>query len=201
MKKIIIITSITSVFLFFGFWQSCQAIDLLIDYPQIPGVETPGPGSTLPELIGYIYMFALAAAGFVALIAILIGAIMYIFSAGNPTKAKDAKDRIFSALLGILILLASVLILRTINPDLVNIGLPGAKEPEYEYPPDPKYVYKCIIDNMPGCDKYWAPFCKENKDECEISCKDYAKQYNATYWGYVKIKRDIGCGDLGCISK
>lgn len=201
MKKLIIITSITFVFLLLGFWQSCRAVDLLSDYPSIPGAETPGPGTTFPGLISYIYMFALATAGFVALVAILIGAIMYIFSAGNPSKAKDAKDRIFSALLGILILLASVLILRTINPDLVTIGfaLPGGEEPEY--PPDPDYIYKCIIENMPGCDKYWAPFCKDNKDENIVSCKNYAEQYNATYWGYVKVERDIGCGDLGCISK
>ncbi|MBA7622040.1 hypothetical protein ES703_29411 [subsurface metagenome] len=119
MKKLIIIT--ISISLLLGFWQTVQAIDLLLDYPDIPGAGKIEEASTLPEIIRYIYMFALGAAGFVALLAILIGAIMYIFSAGKPDKAKDAKDQIMSALLGILILLASVLILRTINPDLVNM--------------------------------------------------------------------------------
>ena len=109
------------ILLLFGFWQIVQATELLLDYPEIQGIK-PGVTTNLPEIIKYIYMFALGAAGFVALLAILIGAIMYVFSTGNPSKAKDAKDRILSALLGILILLISVLLLRIINPDLINIG-------------------------------------------------------------------------------
>lgn len=119
----IILIAILCLFLLLGLWQGCQAVELLIkDYPTISGQTLTGE-SGLPEVIKYIYLFGLGAAGFVALLAILIGAIMYVFSAGRPDKAKDAKDRILSALLGILILLASVLILRTINPDLINIGL------------------------------------------------------------------------------
>ena len=67
-------------------------------------------------------MFALAAVGVVALLAMLIGAVKYVLSAGNPSKASDAKDQIFSAIIGIILLLASVMILRIINPDLVTIG-------------------------------------------------------------------------------
>lgn len=128
MKKIIPIT-ILSLVLFFLIFNTCQAVDLLLEYPPV-GEYKLEEASTLPEVIRYIYMFALGAAGIVALLMILIGAIMYIFSAGNSSKAADAKDRIYSALLGILILLASVLILRIINPDLVNIGftLPKIEE-------------------------------------------------------------------------
>ncbi|GAH90926.1 unnamed protein product, partial [marine sediment metagenome] len=60
---------------------------MLLDYPNIPGAGEIEEASTLPEIIRYIYMFALGAAGFVALLAILIGAIMYIFSAGNSIIA------------------------------------------------------------------------------------------------------------------
>lgn len=127
MKKIIIIT--ISIFFLFGIWQSCQGVELILEgqYPKIG--ETTPTSEGLPGFIRYIYLFALGAVGIIALLSILIGAIMYVFSAGNPSKASDAKDRIFSALLGILILLAAVLILRTINPDLVNIGfeLPDIK--------------------------------------------------------------------------
>jgi len=120
MKKISII--IISFLLLLGFWQIAQGTELLLDYPNIPNAQKPGETTNLPEIIKYIYLFALGAAGVVALLAILIGAIMYIFSAGNPSKASDAKDRILSALLGIIILLISVLLLRIINPDLINIG-------------------------------------------------------------------------------
>jgi len=118
MKKIIIIILL---FLLWGFWQTVQAADLLLRYPVIAGEEVTTE-TTLPNLIKYIYLFALGIAGVVALLSMLIGAVRYIMSAGNPSKAGDAKDQIYSAILGIILLLASVIILRTINPDLVNIG-------------------------------------------------------------------------------
>ena len=117
MKKIIIITIF--IFLLFGFWQN--AAGLLLDYPTIKGTTPTSEG--LPGLIRYIYLFSLGIVGMVALLSILIGAIKYVTSAGSPDKAKDAKEQITSALLGVLILLASSLILQTINPDLINLGV------------------------------------------------------------------------------
>ncbi len=108
--------------LVFGFRLICYAQqELLLDYPEIGG-EDIAPKTPLPEVIKYIYMFSLAIVGIVALLSMLIGALKYVLSAGNPSKAADAKDQIFSAILGIILLLASVMILRTINPELVTIG-------------------------------------------------------------------------------
>ena len=189
MKKIIIIT--ISILLLLGFWQTVQAVDLLLDYPNIPGAGEIEEASTLPEIIRYIYMFALGAAGFVALLAILIGAIMYIFSAGKPDKAKDAKDRIMSALLGILILLASVLLLRTINPDLVNIGF---ILPEITPTTDAGNIMcECSqqvqsATNVPEgtsdrdqwCQQYVQNNCPSNAVSCSVVGMDQA--YTGTWW-------------------
>lgn len=54
-----------------------------------------------------------------------IGGIMYILAAGNAAKVEDAKDTILQALFGLGILLVSYLLLRTINPDLVNLTNPN----------------------------------------------------------------------------
>lgn len=142
MKRFLFIL-IFAVFLF-GFWQNVKAVDVLIDYPTIEGAQSPNETSDLPQLINYIYKFALLACGIVALISILIGAIQYVTSAGNASKAGDAKDRISQALLGILILLAAVLILRTINPDLVNISfeLPAIEQLQ-NLPSANFYCYSC----------------------------------------------------------
>jgi hypothetical protein len=123
MKKIIFLT-IFSLFVLAG-WQICHAVDfqLNLNYPNIQGATSPSSNSTLPGLINYIYKFALLACGITALVSILIGAFQYVTSAGDSSKAGDAKERITQALLGILVLLASVLILRTINPDLVTLSL------------------------------------------------------------------------------
>ncbi|MDP2947012.1 MAG: hypothetical protein Q8N88_02770 [Nanoarchaeota archaeon] len=122
MKKVIFL--ILFIILALGVWQNCQAVEfkLLIDYPII-GTDKITSTSTLPELIRYIYRFALLACGLTAFVAILIGAILYVTSAGDSSKASDAKDRITSALWGILILLSSFLILNTINPDLLNLNI------------------------------------------------------------------------------
>ncbi len=179
MKKLLIIFFLSfSILFLFGFWQTVQAVDLLLHYPAIPQAGEIGEASTFPEIIKYIYMFALGAAGFIALLAILIGAIMYIFSAGNPSKATDAKDRIMSALLGILILLASVLLLRTINPDLVNIGfvLPEITPTEGEggEPVGLKIKCVCAHETLPpvigGC--YTFANRQECIDICQSACDD-----------------------------
>lgn len=175
MKKIILIT-ILFLFLSFLIYNTCQAVDLLLKYPTIKGTSPTSEG--LPGFIKYIYLFSLGASGFIALLMMLIGAVMYIFSAGNPSKAADAKDRIFSALLGIFILLVAVLALRIINPDLVNIGfklppiiqtsnsdsgISGESEP----------IYKCSIiirkKNGDFCFNKEGLWCK-TKEKCKSEC-------------------------------
>jgi dolichyl-phosphate-mannose--protein O-mannosyl transferase len=120
MKKIILLTIL--VFAFLVIAQSCLAVDLLLNWPSIGG-ESLGEQSSFPDLIKYIYTFALGICGIVALVSIVFGAAQYALSAGDSSKAGDAKDRITQALLGIVILLFAYLILYTINPDLVNLKL------------------------------------------------------------------------------
>jgi hypothetical protein len=120
MKKIILLT--TLIFAFLVVAQNCLAVELLLDWPTIGG-ESLGEQSSVPNLIKYIYTFALGICGLVALVSIIFGAAQYAFSAGDSSKTGDAKDRITQALLGIIILLCAFLILNTINPDLVNLKL------------------------------------------------------------------------------
>ena len=109
----IIILIIPLFILIGGFCHICYAQQqLLLNYPEI-GEQTLTRETTLPNVIRYIYMFALGIVGVVALLSMLIGAVKYVLSAGNPSKASDAKDQIFSAILGIILLLASVMILIT----------------------------------------------------------------------------------------
>jgi hypothetical protein len=117
----------------------------LITYPQIEGTEPVIFGMSLPQLIRYIYLFAVGICGAIALAAILLGAIKYIGAAGNSSKMTDAKDQIVSAILGVVILLSSYVILYTINPDLVRIGLrlPEIKTNQSQAP-EHVASYKCI---------------------------------------------------------
>lgn len=118
--KIIILKGATLLMLLI-MAKNALAVSLILDYPNIGGSDIEET-TTIPGVIKYIYLFSIGIAGITALLSIIIGAFQYVTSAGSPDKVKDAKDRIFSAVIGVIILLASVLILRTINPDLVSLS-------------------------------------------------------------------------------
>ncbi|HXF44232.1 MAG TPA: pilin [Candidatus Paceibacterota bacterium] len=77
---------------------------------------------SIASYIKRIYMFSVGIAGVLAVGMIVVGAIMISVSAGNPDKQREGRDYITSALWGVALLLGSYLILRTINPRLVNLS-------------------------------------------------------------------------------
>ena len=115
------------VIILLGLAGSAQAITTIVkDYPELSGATRPGeaePGDALPQFIKYVFIFSLSIVGIIGLAAIVIAAFGYLTAVGNPQKAADAKDKILSALLGIILLLGSFLLLRTINPDLLRLGV------------------------------------------------------------------------------
>ena len=121
-KNKTISATIFALFCFFVKTPIGKAAETLINYPEINGTDLTW-GTSLPDIIKYVYLFSVGICGAVALLSILIGAIKYVGAAGNPSKMSDAKEQIFSAILGVIILLSSYLILNTINPDLVNFNL------------------------------------------------------------------------------
>ncbi|MCK4520813.1 hypothetical protein KAT95_03020, partial [Candidatus Parcubacteria bacterium] len=87
---------------------------LEIGYPTVPGAETPGEKTKLPEYIKYIFNFSVIIAGILAFAVIVYGGIVYLISAGDPTKIGDAKSRMFGGIAGLVLLLMTYLILTTI---------------------------------------------------------------------------------------
>lgn len=167
--------------LLFGFWQSVKAVDVLIDYPAIKGAQSPNETSDLPQLINYIYKFALLACGIVAFISILIGAIRYVTSAGDASKAGDAKEQIYQALLGVLILLAAVLILRIINPDLVNLNLSLPTSPNTT---NPNATTECRCQDKDNPSNYFKIGCYNfsTRTECVKTCEQECKKLGPSFY-------------------
>ncbi len=77
------------------------------------------------EVFSQILRFGFLIGGLLAFGAIVYGAFKYTTAAGNPSGQTDAKDQIWSAVIGLLLLLGSVLILRTINPVLKSVTIGG----------------------------------------------------------------------------
>jgi hypothetical protein len=101
---------------------------LELDYPTItiPGVGeiTLSLDMDLNTLVAWFYYFIVGIAGISAFVMLVWGGVQWLTSAGSPAKVTDAKDRISTAFFGLLIILASWLILQVINPDLTTLNLP-----------------------------------------------------------------------------
>jgi hypothetical protein len=72
---------------------------------------TGGPTST----IGCLYSDVVEISGILALLMIIIGGFEWLTSAGDVGRIGSAKEKIWSAIIGLLIVLASYLILHTIG--------------------------------------------------------------------------------------
>jgi len=131
MKKILLIIFIL-VACFVSLASSVQAqVQLETGLPTIPNNRLPA-GTELPSYINYLFIFGLGAIAILALGRMMFGGIKYILAAGNVGDKADAKDVIQQALLGLGVLLASYLLLKTINPDLVNLKNPNLTPPQFQ---------------------------------------------------------------------
>jgi len=99
--------------------------DLEIAWPTSPNNISLDGNSTLPDLIAYLYGWMIAIGGLAAFSVIVFAGIQYLTSTGDPGKTKDAKDKIASAVGGLLLLLSIVLILNVLNPELTKLTPPG----------------------------------------------------------------------------
>lgn len=94
------------------------------NYPTFLG-KTITPDSTLIDLLLYLFYFAVLISGIAVFIMFVIAGVQWLTSAGNPGGIKAARDRMTSAIIGLILLFSSYLILNTINPQLTLLNLPG----------------------------------------------------------------------------
>ena len=133
----------------FMFYDSAMAqVRLETGLPGVPGGQLPA-GQELPSYINYLFIFGLGLITVLALGQMMLGGIQYILAASNAADKLKAKETIQQALLGLGLLLVSYLLLRTINPDLVNLRNPNLTPTQFQPPistvppPPPDY------DNFP----------------------------------------------------
>ncbi|MFA5872053.1 MAG: pilin [Parcubacteria group bacterium] len=121
MKRNKIFTLIAVLF-FLLFWISpAYMADYYVNQEKIPGAAQQTGDVT--QYVKDIVNFGFAVIGILAMFMLMIGAYQYLMAAGNIAKVDHAKTTISSALLGLIIGICSWVLLRTINPDLVNPSL------------------------------------------------------------------------------
>ncbi len=114
MKKLFITTIICLIIL----PVVASAYQLLQPLPGIEGGDNP----TLSNYLTWLFRFALAAAAFLAVLKIVIGGLHIIIGGASETAQTKGREMIYMALWGLLLAISSVLILTTINPNLVSTG-------------------------------------------------------------------------------
>jgi len=117
------------------------ALDIV--YPRIPGaippqdfVNSASQENILSLYVKYLVTLAIWIGGILAFAGLIYAGIKYVQSAGKPEKMASAKDQITGAVLGLLILLSAFLILKTINPELIELKISTLTSFEIPEPPD-----------------------------------------------------------------
>jgi len=77
----------------------------------------------IPACVSQIYTWSLGISAILATLMIVYGGYLVMTAAGNGEQASEGKEAISSALVGMVLLFAAYLILRTINPALVDFNL------------------------------------------------------------------------------
>jgi len=78
---------------------------------------------TLPDYASFIFSWIIGIAGVLSLISFAIGAVGLIVSGDSPELSSSSRDRMKGAVLGLVLTLASFIIIQTINPALTIFKL------------------------------------------------------------------------------
>lgn len=93
--------------------------------PATTGIYTAiGCVPTEPKtLIESVLKYGTLAAGGIAFLVMILAALQMITAEGNPETLKNARDKFYSAIIGLLLIIFSVLLMQVIGVDI--LGLPG----------------------------------------------------------------------------
>lgn len=134
MKKIIFFT-IAFVFLLTGFFALARESEII--YPNIPGAQSPQEfigsveeNEAFPLFLKYFYHFIVYSSGLICLGVMIYGGVGYLLSFGSAVKMKDALDRVTVGFIGVIIILSSFTMAKTIDPNLVTFDLEKINAPE-----------------------------------------------------------------------
>ena len=113
----------TLLFLFLGVIQTVLAFE--VEYPSGAPLFPITHETTLPQYVRYVFTFLILSAGTIGIISIAISGFRILLSFGKPEEVGIARSNILSVVLGIILLASSIILLQTINPELVNISSAG----------------------------------------------------------------------------
>ena len=196
LKKIIFLSFFLSLF-FICALENANAVGVnepLKFQPQttIPNLWTKGTEVTLEKsdtsviasMIKGFYNYGIGIAGILAAIMLMAGGIIWLTSAGSSERVSQAKNLLSGSIIGLVILFGSWIMLRTINPALVDFRIQDVK------PIDNIKIGSC-------CEYNFTKPAKEN-----VSQKDCLND-GGTFFAKAKVLENTNsnlniCVDSGC---
>ncbi|MHA1747417.1 MAG: pilin [Promethearchaeota archaeon] len=139
--------------------------------------------SNFIKLLDFLFKATLSAAGFLAVLMIILGGLQYITAAGSVEQINRAKNFITQAIYGLLLAACSWLILYTINPDFIKLEMPKL-ELEYTSTDIELKWYLCKTTSRSF----------ETLEECQKECPDPEKNCSYTSTSPIEAKCDQECG-------
>jgi len=122
-----------------------EIIDPALSSVYLPKIELPGltgeifnpldpitKKGQLGSLVARIINWAVAIAGLLAIIFIIISGYQYMVSAGDPGQAKNAMGNLTFAIIGLVVVLVAYLIINTIVTGILNINIENDYIPQVE---------------------------------------------------------------------
>ncbi|MBI2355934.1 MAG: hypothetical protein HYV13_01855 [Candidatus Doudnabacteria bacterium] len=123
-NKLVKIAQITSIVLSLALFVLPLVSGAQFERPNPTGTNLPGD-TKLSEFILRIINIALAIAGLVAVLFLIIGGFRYITAAGNEEAGESAKKIITNSIIGIVVIILSFVIVRVISNALLSSGSSG----------------------------------------------------------------------------
>jgi len=117
-KRYLLLSLLTFLLITLNFGGAVQALE--IKYPTLPSGTSLSEASGLEDLVRYLFELALIFALNICLILLIWAGFKYVSSLGNPARVIEAKDQLFSAFLGALIIFSAYLLLNSINPHILE---------------------------------------------------------------------------------
>lgn len=102
---------------------SSTLVDTTPTAPYTPPPRDDINTSELSKLISQIYIYALGISGLLAVIMSIFGGYLIMTARGNGAQVAKGKQYLYSALAGMVLLMAAYLILNTINTDLTDFNI------------------------------------------------------------------------------
>lgn len=139
-----------------------------IPLAPLPNAAPEGQPVSFPNYVQGLVQLLIGVAGVLAVIVIIIGGIQYITAGDSESQTSDAKERIWKALIGLILAIGAWLILFTINPNLLkeNITIETAPTPQAPQGEPPEWAWYRCSETAEQCISERTPFISEG---CQVS--------------------------------